>query len=100
MKARRYIHEDGGLNNDWNGWDQLSAEDAGRSAGKRIDERERRGSGQGWKLYERGTGGDVRQRECGSRELQRERDGGNVDRHVGRAHDQGSRTAPGALEWN
>ena len=97
MKARRYIHEDGGFTDDRNGWNQLAAEDAGRAAGERIDQRERHSGGEGWKLGQRGgdVGGGTRD---GQRELQRERNGGDVDRHVGRAYDQGSRAAAGDRE--
>ena len=92
MKTRRYIPVDGGLTDDGNGWNQLSAEEARRVAGKRIDEREQRCGNQGWQ-FDDGNDLDDEQGRSGSGEFQRREPGGAVDGYVGRAHDEGSGAA-------
>ena len=100
MGTRRYMHIDGGLTDDGNGWNQFATEDAGRVAGQRI-EKCRRDGGDGGELGQRGEhvgGVDWKRGSC---EPERSgRVGGTVDQPVRRADDEGGRVAAGDYERN
>jgi len=101
MRTRRYIHRDGRLTDDGNGWNQFAAEDAGRVAGKRSEERGRHSGGEVRQLGERVDDVDCEHGQRGSREPERGgRVGGGCYGPVGRADDKGGGVAAGDRERN
>ena len=105
MRARRYVHEDGGLEHERNGWNQFAAQDAGRAAGERRVGREWNGGGYSPEDREHGNGAGNGGKQRGSHESkcsEPERGGIGLAGHgyVGRAADQGRGAEVGNSERN